>query len=87
VVNRNCASFAELVEDGVDGLLCDTAPELASAIRHLLDNPGDGDRMGDAGREKVLRRYTWPTLAAEVSGRLLAAADRSAHALSAGNPL
>lgn len=46
----------ELVEDGVNGLLCDPhdVPALASLIEKVLADPALGARLGAAGREKVL---------------------------------
>jgi len=54
-----------VVADGVDGLLVnfDDAPMLALAIVHLLGNPAIRRAYGDAGRRKVLERYTWPHVA------------------------
>ncbi|WP_436535215.1 glycosyltransferase family 4 protein [Actinoplanes sp. HUAS TT8] len=34
-------------------------PALAAAIRRLLDDPPSRRRLGEAGRARVLRRYTW----------------------------
>jgi glycosyltransferase involved in cell wall biosynthesis len=54
-----------VIAEGVDGLLVhfDDPPMLALAIVHLLANPALGAAYGEAGRRKVLARYTWPHIA------------------------
>lgn len=54
-----------VIAEGVDGLLVhfDDPPMLALAIVHLLANPALGASYGEAGRRKVLARYTWPHIA------------------------
>jgi glycosyltransferase involved in cell wall biosynthesis len=37
--------------------------ELAGALTRVLDSPGLGERLGRAGRQRVLERYTWRTTA------------------------
>ena len=54
-------ALPEVVEDGVTGILVPPgdAPALAEAVRTLM---GDADlrrRMGQAGRERVLERFSW----------------------------
>jgi glycosyltransferase involved in cell wall biosynthesis len=51
---------AEIVEDGVTGALVrNPQPEgLAAGLRPLVDDPGLRARMGEAGRERVLSRFT-----------------------------
>lgn len=53
-------SGPELIDDGVDGILVDPAhpPALAAAIGRLLDDPAFAARLGEAGRAKVLRRFS-----------------------------
>jgi glycosyltransferase involved in cell wall biosynthesis len=50
-----------VVDHGVDGLLVppDARDDTAAAIATLLANPGVRERMGAAGRRKVLARFTW----------------------------
>jgi glycosyltransferase involved in cell wall biosynthesis len=57
--SRRCRPVASLIADGTDGLLADGAAELAAQIGALLADPDRAGRMGDAGRRKVLDRYTW----------------------------
>ena len=54
-----------VIDDGADGLLVhfDDPAMLALAIVHLLSNPGMRASFGEAGRRKVLERYTWPHVA------------------------
>jgi glycosyltransferase involved in cell wall biosynthesis len=37
--------------------------ELTGALRQVLDSPALGKRLGVAGRQRVLERYTWRTTA------------------------
>ena len=69
VIGANAGGIPGVVSDGVDGLLVpfgDVAA-LADALRRLLDDPALRQRMGEAGREKVLARYTWETIVASVA--------------------
>lgn len=54
-----------VVEGGRDGLLVDYRSEemLAEAILMLLQNPRFAATLGEAGRQKMLERYTWPRIA------------------------
>ena len=52
---------------------------LVVAIRDLLDNPSEQKRLGDAGRERVIKRFTW-----EVTARGTAACY---DAILTGQPL
>ena len=59
---------ADAVEDGVTGLLVkgtDVA-ELASAMRTLASSETLRRRMGEAGRERATRHFTWERAAAQV---------------------
>jgi UDP-glucose:(heptosyl)LPS alpha-1,3-glucosyltransferase len=69
VVTSACAGAAELIEDGVDGLLIkeprDSA-EIADKVNRLLE--GDlAKRMGAAARRKA-EQYTWERTAKEMLG-------------------
>jgi glycogen synthase len=69
VIGANAGGIPGVVSDGIDGLLVpfgDVAA-LAGALRRLLDDPALRRRMGEAGREKVLARYTWETIVASVA--------------------
>ncbi len=54
---------------GPDGLTTDLVPPgdagaLARALGELFDDPERRRRMGEAGRERVLQRYSWESVAA-----------------------
>jgi glycosyltransferase involved in cell wall biosynthesis len=59
---------AEAVEDGVTGIVCepDDDLDLARAVKRLLDSPETAARFGAAGRERVLRHFTWRKCAERV---------------------
>jgi glycosyltransferase involved in cell wall biosynthesis len=61
VVATSAGAFPEVVADGVTGMLVPPAdPDaLAEAIRTLLEDPELCQRMGEAGRRRVERRFTW----------------------------
>jgi glycosyltransferase involved in cell wall biosynthesis len=54
-----------VVDNMVDGLLLTSLDkhELAEKIIYLLKNEDEARRMGRSGKEKVLRDYTWRTIA------------------------
>jgi glycosyltransferase involved in cell wall biosynthesis len=60
VIASRIGGIPEIVDDGVTGLLFEpgNAEDLAEKIRYLWDRPELCRRMGQAGREKVLREYT-----------------------------
>jgi glycosyltransferase involved in cell wall biosynthesis len=61
VVGARAGGVPDVIDDGRDGLLVpygDPAA-LAGALGHLLADPGEAGRMGQAGRRKVLRSLTW----------------------------
>jgi glycosyltransferase involved in cell wall biosynthesis len=61
VVATSAGAFPEVVADGLTGVLVPPAdPDaLAGAIRTLLEDPELCRRMGEAGRRRVVRRFTW----------------------------
>jgi alpha-maltose-1-phosphate synthase len=60
-VATNVASLPEVVDDGVTGFLVPpNAPAaLGARLAWLRDHPDDARRMGEAGRRRVLERFTW----------------------------
>jgi glycosyltransferase involved in cell wall biosynthesis len=60
-------ALPEVVEDGVTGILVPPgdAPALADAIRTLMSDADLRRRMGQAGRERVLEKFSWPRAALE----------------------
>jgi glycogen synthase len=67
VIGARAGAVPTVIEDGVDGLLVDyqDADDLARAILDLLRDPSRAKAMGEAGRAKVLARFTWERIAAE----------------------
>jgi glycosyltransferase involved in cell wall biosynthesis len=65
VIGCRRGAIPTVVEEGVNGLLVDYRAEgqLAAAIVRLLKDPETARRFGEAGRRKVLSRYTWPKIA------------------------
>lgn len=78
VVGTDVGGIPEVVSDGETGLLAafdsdglegeprdpaGFAHELASKINMLLEDPERAHRMGQAGRSRVLKRFTWQRIA------------------------
>jgi len=63
IANARCGPLAALVEPENDGLLCAQPDEWGAAANRLLENPSWARDMGEAGRRKVLARYTWSRVA------------------------
>ena len=61
VVASDLPALAELVQDGVTGLLVPPGDDaaLADTLSGLLADPGRRQRLGDAGRAWALRTRTW----------------------------
>jgi glycosyltransferase involved in cell wall biosynthesis len=53
-------------EDGRDIVVRDRADAFAGAVTKLLHDRDDAQRIGAAGRQKVIDRYTWSAKAAEL---------------------
>ena len=66
VIATTGGAFPEVIEDGVSGVLVPPgdARALADAMRCLLDNPAERERLGKGGRERIVSTFNWP-LAAE----------------------
>jgi glycosyltransferase involved in cell wall biosynthesis len=65
VIGSNSGGTPEIVRNGETGLLVqrNESDEIAHALRQLLDNPEERERMARNGRELVTRCYDWPTVA------------------------
>lgn len=64
VISTPFAGVADVVRDGVDGLVvAHDANILAQAIVMLLKNPARCQAMGRAGRERVLHELNWDVVA------------------------
>lgn len=61
VVSTCSGGIPEIVKHGRTGLLVsrDDVGELARGIQQLLDDPALARAMGEAGRRRVLERFTW----------------------------
>jgi glycosyltransferase involved in cell wall biosynthesis len=73
-VLTNAWAFPEMVEPGITGELVnrDDPEDLADKIIGLLRNPDHLRTMGRAGRELVLRKYTWRGVVARLGEELAA---------------
>ena len=77
VVSSRQSGIPELVNDGREGLLCPPgdAHALADALQRLAEDPALRRRMGEAGRQRVLRDFNQRRSATVLAGLLTAAAD------------
>ena len=69
---------AEAVADGETGFVigeADDPREVATAIERLLDDPDLRARMGAAGRERVVREFSYDVLARKLGQSLGALAE------------
>ncbi len=83
VVATTGGALPEVVgSDGETGLLVppDDPGALAAAIGRLLDDPALRARLGAAGRERVVRRFTWQVTAAGTAALLRGALGGKAPA-------
>jgi len=64
--NAACGPVASVIADGRDGFVCRNAEEVARAIVRVLTDASLAQRLGEAGHEKVARRYTWERIAERV---------------------
>jgi len=73
VVASRVGGIPEIVVEGETGYLVDFDPadldgfttELADRIERLLKDPTLASRMGKAGRERVIKHFGWPAIAAK----------------------
>jgi glycosyltransferase involved in cell wall biosynthesis len=65
VIATRCGGLPEVVEDGVTGFLVppNDPAAVADRVRYFLERPGIAEAMGKAGRERVLREFTWDRVA------------------------
>ena len=72
VVASRVGGIPEIVVEGETGYLIDYDPQhlesfttaLAARVDELLSDPDLAAQMGKAGRERVLRHFGWPAIAA-----------------------
>lgn len=69
VIASNLGQIAEVVTDGVNGLLCAPGDEhaLQTAVQRVRQAPEVRRRLGEAAAETVRRKYTWAHAARAVS--------------------
>jgi glycosyltransferase involved in cell wall biosynthesis len=87
VVSR-AGAIPEVV--GPDGVCADLVTpgdvdELTGALKALLDDPDRRHRMGAAGRERALARFSWRAVAEATAEAYQRAVDEAAAASSAGH--
>jgi alpha-maltose-1-phosphate synthase len=64
VIAGEIEPLREVVRDGVDGLHARNDPrDIADAILALLGDPESARRMGESGRQRALRDFTWAAVA------------------------
>jgi len=64
---RDSGGPAELVEDGVNGVICDPTPQgLAAALRRVMDDPAAADRMGAAALASAAK-LSWRDAVAQLT--------------------
>ncbi len=70
VVVGDSGGARESLVDGETGILVDgtNVAAVAEAVGNLLADPELARKMGEAGRERVLRSHTWPTIAGTARG-------------------
>jgi glycosyltransferase involved in cell wall biosynthesis len=68
VVGSRIGQVAEVLSDGVSGVLCPPGDvgALEEALERLMLDRGMRERLAKAAREEVLRRYTWDAVVARV---------------------
>jgi glycosyltransferase involved in cell wall biosynthesis len=61
VICSRIGGLPEVVEDGVTGLLVEPGDvdALSDAINRMINDPVAAERMGRAGRDRVLESFTW----------------------------
>ncbi len=64
VIAGDIPPLREIVREGIDGLHAANEPRsIARAILRILSDPDGARRMGEAGRARLLERWTWPVIA------------------------
>jgi glycosyltransferase involved in cell wall biosynthesis len=68
VIISNIPGVTELITDGEEGLHVEPmdAKDLADKINQILDDDELRKRMGETGREKVYREYSWDKVASQI---------------------
>jgi glycosyltransferase involved in cell wall biosynthesis len=78
VIAGDIAPLREVVREGIDGLHVRNEPRaIADAILALLRDPERARRMGVAGRERLLREFSWPAVAKRTEAAYFAAISQA----------
>jgi len=64
--NLKCGPVSYLIENGIDGFLCNDSKDLSEQIKILLDDRNLAKKMGARGRSKVITNYTYEIVASKV---------------------
>jgi glycosyltransferase involved in cell wall biosynthesis len=74
VIAGDTPPLREVVREGIDGLHAANEPRaIARAILRILGDPDGARRMGEAGRARLMERWTWPAIAERTEGAYMAA--------------
>jgi glycosyltransferase involved in cell wall biosynthesis len=65
IITRQC-QFPEVADAGAGLVIDHDAGQLHEALAHLLDHPEEGREMGRRGRQMVIQKYTWDSVAVQV---------------------
>jgi trehalose synthase len=57
VIGGDTGGITLQIVDGETGFLVDSVEECADRIRYLLEHPGEADKMGQAGKERVRENF------------------------------
>jgi glycogen(starch) synthase len=77
VIGARAGGIPDLIRENEDGLLVEFGQpeELAAAIGRLLSEADSRRRLGEAGRERVIKDFTWEQMAAQVREAYAAACE------------
>jgi alpha-maltose-1-phosphate synthase len=78
-IGTRCCAIPEMIEDGESGFLVarDDADQLAERMISLADDPERSMRMGEAGRRRLLARFTWDRVAERIDAEVSKALGRA----------
>jgi phosphatidyl-myo-inositol dimannoside synthase len=76
VIGGNSGGIASAINDGETGYLVNPKDkeEIAQKLRKILNNPELADKMGEAGRKRVIEEYNWQNsvkIVKEIENKLL----------------
>ena len=67
VIGGDIPAIREVISDGINGFLVQQdSAEIADKICQMLQNTSLREKMGAAGYQKVLEKYTWEQIAANM---------------------